>query len=116
MLRHVPRPPGFWHAGRLHVVHDADDRRLEGQVPVASAGHARRLAESHDDVLADARTEGICRHDRRHLARRRIVRVILREPGKGADRRDLARIEAMEERGIVVEHGTDYTAIIPELP
>ncbi|UMA64297.1 DUF2183 domain-containing protein [Roseivivax marinus] len=46
----------------------------------------------------------------------RIVRVILREPGKGADRRDLARIEAMEERGIVVEHGTDYTAIIPELP
>ncbi len=38
----------------------------------------------------------------------RIARVILREPGKGADRRDRARVEALEALGIQVDHGPDY--------
>lgn len=45
----------------------------------------------------------------------RIVRVILREPGKGAGRRDLDRIARMEALGVRVDHGPDYTEVSPEL-
>ncbi|SLN58305.1 hypothetical protein ROJ8625_02951 [Roseivivax jejudonensis] len=41
----------------------------------------------------------------------RIARVILREPGRGADRRDLARIRQLEAMGVRVDHGPDYSAV-----
>ncbi|SFD70038.1 phosphatase domain-containing protein [Roseivivax sediminis] len=46
----------------------------------------------------------------------RIVRVILREPGKGADKRDRARIAALEDRGIKVDHGPSYDGFSAALP
>lgn len=41
-----------------------------------------------------------------------VAQVILRAPGKGADARDMAHVEALRERGVPVHVGTDYRALI----
>ncbi|ETX27993.1 phosphatase domain-containing protein [Roseivivax isoporae] len=45
----------------------------------------------------------------------RVVRVILREPGKGADARDAARMRALEALGVRVDHGPDYAGLAPDI-
>ena len=42
----------------------------------------------------------------------RISRVIFREPGKGADKRDLADIQAIKALGIAVDHGPDFRPVL----
>lgn len=42
----------------------------------------------------------------------RIRQVIFREPGKGADKRDLADIEAIQSLGIPVAHGPDFRPVL----
>lgn len=58
----------------------------------------------HDPVVYLAAAE-------RHPGR--VARVILREPGRGADRRDLARIRALRDLGVTVDHGPDFGTLDP---